>query len=426
MSASLLLLLAVAAAYLAAHVVFDWIARRFLIVSAAEYLVLGVLLGPQVAGVVGQPLLDSLAPVLTLALGWMGAIAGTRFELRRLLLIPAARFRIAFTESALTFAAVAGLEYFAIRWTFASSDGRALAAAVTLGAMAVVSSDVGSAVVSRILGARGAVIEQLELSSAINGLAGIALFGLLLCIQHSPAPAHRPLTATEWAVVSAGLGVIGGGLFHAFVGDTPEPDRFFVALAGGIVLISGAATYLRVSPLFAGFFFGVTLVNTTVRPESLINTLQRVEQPFYYVLLLFGGAAWVPSQRAWIAPVLLFVVMRAASKIGGSRLGARANGALSTLGPDWGRALLGQGRLALAIGLNFLHQDDPPYGNVVFTCAVMSILVTDFLSARLAWAALRSAPHEPVSASEETQVLPGVGASNAVATGAGPVDVPTA
>ena len=48
MSAALILVLVVAVAYLAAHVAFDWIARRFLIVSGAEYLVLGILIGPEV------------------------------------------------------------------------------------------------------------------------------------------------------------------------------------------------------------------------------------------------------------------------------------------------------------------------------------------------------------------------------------------
>ena len=384
MTAPLALLLAVAAAYLAAHVAFDWLARRFLIVSAAEYLVLGILLGPQVSGVLGRPLLDSLAPVVTLALGWIAVIVGMQFELRRLIEIPARRFRIAFSESALTFVIVAGLEYFVLDWGGAGIDPVVLIAAATLGAMAVTSSGVGIAVASRVLGTRGPVVEQLELSSAVNGFTAIAIFGLLLCIHHVPLPTARPLTTTEWAVVSIALGVVGGALFHVFLGDTPETDRLFVALVGGIVLVSGAATYLRLSPLASGVFFGIVLVNTSTAPQRYVEALQRVEQPFYYILLLLGGAAWQPSRRAWLVAVALFVGARALSKIGSSRLVARANDALGELGPNWGRALLGQGRVALAIGVNVLHQDDASYRNLIFTAAVASILLTEFFSARLA------------------------------------------
>lgn len=396
MSPALVLLLAVGAAYLAAHVAFDWVARRFLIVSAAEYLVLGILLGPQVADIVGRPLLDSLAPIVTLALGWIGALVGTQFELRRLLTVPARRFRIGFTESAMTFAMVAGLEFLVVRWTFATSDGPALVAATAMGAMAVASSGVGINVVSKLMGARGAVVEQLELSSAVNNFVAIAAFGLLLCIQHPSIPVDRPLTATEWAVISIGLGVLGGALFHIFLGETPDPDRLFVALAGGVVLVSGSATYLRLSPLLSGFFFGLTLVNTTRRPRALITAMQRVERPFYYLLLLFGGAAWQPSRRAWVAPVIMFIAARAASKIGSSRFAARTNGALPRLGPHWGRALLGQGRLALALGLNVVHLPDVLYQNVIFTAAIASILVTEFFSARLARTAVAAAPEPAV------------------------------
>lgn len=425
MTAPLFLLLAVAAAYLAAHVAFEWLARRFLIVSAAEYLVLGILLGPQLSGVLSKPLLDSLAPVVTLALGWIAAIIGTQFELRRLVNVPARRFRIAFAESAMTFAAVAGLEWFALGTGIFDAGTAEVIAAATLGAMAVTSSNAGVAVVSRVLGARGAVVEQLEISSAVNCFVAIAAFGLVLCFHHKPLPAWRPLTTTEWAVVSVALGVIGGALFHAFIGDTPEPDRLFVALVGGIVLVSGAAAYVRLSPLLSGLFFGIVLVNTTSQPERFAETMHRVEQPFYYVLLVLGGAAWQPSHRAWLLPVALFLAARAAAKIGGSRLAARANGALGELGPHWGRALLGQGRVALAIGVNVLHQDDAPYRNLIFTAAVASILVTEFFSARLVRSVVpredgdvaATAPTE--AAAGETGGEPGEeeGASGAVAGG---------
>ena len=49
MSEGLILVLVVAASYLAARVAFEWLARRYLIVSGAEYLLLGILLGPQVS-----------------------------------------------------------------------------------------------------------------------------------------------------------------------------------------------------------------------------------------------------------------------------------------------------------------------------------------------------------------------------------------
>lgn len=392
MTASLTLLLAVALAYLAARVAFDWLARRFLIVSAAEYLVLGIILGPRVTGLLSTKLLDGLAPVMTLALGWIGASIGTQFRLTRMLSTRARAYRVALAESSMTFVVVGALEYFVVRWSMGSTEQVAVLAAVALGAMAVACNNTGIAVVTELLGTQGSLIEQLEVSSEINAFFAIAVFGLMVCIHHVPVPAARPLTPTEWAVISIGIGVVGGTLFHLFLGETQNEDRLFVSLVGGIVLVSGAASYLRLSPLLAGTFFGIVLVNSTSRPEALLDVLAQVERPFYFILLLFGGAMWAPSTRAWIAPVALFVLARGMAKIGASRLAARANGALPRLGLHWGRALLGQGRLALAIGLSYLRQDDMPFPNLVFTAAVASILFTDVFSARLVRAVIVARP----------------------------------
>src|SRR5688572_13195162 len=99
MSAAMLLVQLVVVAYLAAHAAFDWLARRFLVVSGVEYLGLGILLGPQVSGVLSRDMVDSFAPITTLALGWIGAIVGMQFYLQDLVRIKALQYRIAFFES---------------------------------------------------------------------------------------------------------------------------------------------------------------------------------------------------------------------------------------------------------------------------------------------------------------------------------------
>ena len=61
MSGEFLLVLIVAGAYLAAHWAFEWLGQRYMLVSGAEYLLLGILLGPQVSGVLHASVLDASA-----------------------------------------------------------------------------------------------------------------------------------------------------------------------------------------------------------------------------------------------------------------------------------------------------------------------------------------------------------------------------
>lgn len=389
MSTTIILILVVAGAYMAAHVAFEWLARRFSIISGAEYLLLGILIGPQVTGLMSPDVVGAFGPFITLALGWIGAVVGAQFYLPGLSRIPGVHFRIAFTEAILSLAIVAGAMMGVMLWLFPLSLMEAAVPAVAMAAIATASAPTGIAVIQRKLGRRQPVVQQLEVATAIDALMAITTVGILLSIAYiGPAMDPRTPTATEWAVISIAIGVVGGALFHLFLGHELEIDRLFIALAGAIILASGAAAYLRLSPLFPAMIIGFILVNTSANRDEIKDVLSRVERPLYFVLLIFAGAAWQTGSHSWLLPVLAFLVARTFAKMAGSWLAGAIAGATPALGRGWGRGLLGQGGLAIAIGLSYRIEDDRPFSGIVFTAAVISVLLTDFSSARLARSAL--------------------------------------
>lgn len=382
MSATLSLILIVGAAFLAAHVLFEWLARRFRIVSGAEYLVLGILLGPQVSGFMSTDVVRSFAPFMTLALGWTGAALGMQLYLPRLIQTRAIVYRTALLEASIAFIAVTGVMVAGFSWAFSLTYSQVILPAVTLGAIAVASAS--SALPLFEESDSHPIVEQLETTALIDSVFAILVFGLLLCVVHVNVDVGgRSLTATEWAAIAIGIGVVGGTLFHLFIGAERNPDRLFIALAGAILLGSGAAAYLRLSPLLSSLLIGAILVNTSSNREEIAKLMASVEKPLYFVLLIFAGAAWSPSQQNWIAPVALFIFMRIAAKLGAARLAVRIERRVETLGINWGRALFTQGTLALAIALNYSLNDTQIVPNVVFTAAVVSVLVNDLFGARI-------------------------------------------
>lgn len=389
MSATIVLLLVVVGAYLAAHVAFEWLARRFLIVSGAEYLLLGVLLGPSVSGVIQTDVVGDFAPLMTLALGWIGAVIGAQFVFPALARLPAGLFRTAFIEAILSLALVSVVMGGVLIWIFPLDVKAAVLPAVALGAIATASAPSGIAMVSRRIGRRDRLVQQLEVATAVDAAVAIVAFGFLLSIIHVvPDVTPRAPTATEWVVISLAIGVVGGVLFHLFLGGERHVDRLFIALAGAIILASGAAAYLRLSPLLPTMIIGMILVNTSVNRDEIKEVLGRVERPLYFALLIFAGAAWQPGGREWFLPVILFLGVRILAKIGAAWTAAATTAALPALGPGWGRALLGQGGLAVAIALNYRLSEDALYPNIVFTAGLLSVLITDLISARVADAVL--------------------------------------
>ena len=384
MSVGLTIIIIVVAAYLAAHVLFDWLGRRFLIVSGAEYLLLGILLGPEVSGILNPSVVSQFAPFMTLALGWIGALIGAQFRLAELMRIPGVFYRVALIEATAVFLVTGAASTALIMHFLDAPLYQGSIAGAALGAVATASAPAGIALVARQLGRRGPLVQQLQVTTAIDAVVAIVAFGVLVSVVHIDPAGVRAPTGTEWAVINVGIGIVGGTLFHLFLGDEKDIDRLFIALSGALVLASGAAAYLRLSPLLSTMLIGVVLVNTSSNATAIRHVLTRVERPLYYVLLLFVGAAWSRAPgSAWLLPVVLFLLVRLVAKLASARLAARLQGTLPDVGPDWGRALLGHGGLAVAIAFNYQLLTEMPYRSVVFTAAILSVLLTEFTSARL-------------------------------------------
>ena len=393
MSTGLVLVLVVVAAYLAGRVAFDWLAKRFLIVSGAEYLLLGILLGPQVSGMVDIRMVQSFAPLILLALGWMGAIIGVQLHLPTLVATPGLVFRIAVLETLITLSMVTAVETAVFVLVLGYPLQEALVPAFAMGAVATASAGAGIELSARFLGNRGPIVQLLTTSSTVNAFVAVLALGLLLSVDHDfSAALIRSPTATEWVVITIAIGVVGGILFHLFLGAEKHVDRMFISLAGGVILVSGAAAYLGLSTIMAAMFFGAILVNTSRSHEEISAALTRLDRPLYFVLLIFAGATWTPSTRSWIVPVVVFLIARATFRVGAARLATRVEGLLPMFGERWGFALLGQGGLAIALALNYLYHPGARLPNMVFTAAVASVLLTDLLSARLARSVIESEP----------------------------------
>ena len=423
MNEALFLVAVVAVSYLAAHVVFDRLARRFTIVSGVEYLLLGIVLGPQATGFLSPHVVDSFSPLITLGLGWIGALTGCQLLLRGMVRIPAAIYRVAMAEAAITGVVLWGSTYAVLRWVLAIDPLTGGVTAAGLALLGILSSAAGVRVMSAPAGAGVPLVRQLEVAVALQAVLASAGLALLFALLHpSPGTLPRPLVPTEWMVINIAIGVVGGMLFHVFVGDERNVDRLFVSLAGAIILVSGAAAALRLSPVFAALVFGAILGNTSTSRAELTAALRRVERPFQFVLLLFAGAIWRPSTTyaAWLLPVAAFVVVRAVVRPGSARLAARFNGMLPVLGASWGRGLLGHGGFALVLGLDYLRQGTMPAPNLVFTAVVASVLLTDAFSARL----VRGAMSRSATPAHGVPVFDGAAPADASRVAVPPVDVP--
>jgi hypothetical protein len=400
MQTTLTALAVVAVGYILAYVLFDRLHERYGYVGGAEYVLIGVILGPKVSGLLGASQVEDLTPIVSLAVGWLGMLLGTYFRLPTLALLPSEHVQIAFAEAVATFLAGLAPLLGLFHWVAGYGWAESALQAVTLAAIATLSSPAAiDAFVDRAR-VRSPLLPVLQLTARIDALVSVVGFGLLLAVLHrgDVAPGVRPPTATEWAVINLAIGVAAGVLFHLFLGprlapDTPEgTSRLFVALAGAIVVASGASYYLNLSPLYTNLILGFILANTGRSHRDVTRLLLATERPVYLALLIFAGAAWSPGplELFFIAPA--FVVVRLAARFFGGRVAGVLVAPRALQTPALARGLLAQGGIGVAIALNYTQVWPDLNPRTLLTAALLSILLFELVAGREAARLLNSLP----------------------------------
>lgn len=416
MQTTLVALAVITVGYIFAYLIFDRLRDRYGYVGGAEYVVIGFLLGPRVTGLLDAGQVQDLTPIVSLALGWLGMLLGTYFRIPTMALIEGDHIRVAFAEAVATFgialAALLGLFRYVIEVPW--RDAAVLAG--TLAAVATLSSPVAvDAVVDR-LRVRSRVPPVLQLAARIDALVAVVAFGLVLAIFHQGdvAPGVRPPTATEWAVINVAVGVASGVLFHLFLGPRGHLDegRLFIALAGAIVVASGASYYLNLSPIFTNLVLGVILVNSGGAHRDVARLLLSTERPVYLALLLLAGAAWSPGSADLLFIAPLFVLIRVGARfLGGAIAGGYvAPTRLRTSG--LGRGLLALGGLGVALAVNYGQVYPGLHPRLVLTATLLAVLLFEIVASREASAfilGLERGVEEPEADEGALEPVPGPG-----------------
>jgi hypothetical protein len=218
----------------------------------------------------------------------------------------------------------------------------------------------------------------------------VTAFGLLLAIFHQGQVSLtvRPPTATEWAVINLAVGVSSGVLFHLFLGPRTQPQeaeggsRLFVALAGAIVVASGASYYLNLSPIYTNLVLGFILANSGSAHRDVTRLLLNTERPVYLALLIFAGAAWSPSSPELLFVAPLFVIIRLGARFIGGWVGGALVAPPALRAPWLGRALLAQGGIAVALAVNYTQVRPDLNGDLILTATLVSVLLFDIVASR--------------------------------------------
>ncbi len=377
-----LLVIVIGVAYVLAHNVVERLQRRFLVVSGAEYLLLGFLLGPAFPAIHALDNITGLLPVIALAAGWVGLLRGTDFDFASLQKLDPATWRIVFLHHLLPGIAVGfGSYYFFTEsgWLLTSSRDAALSAAA-LACFAAADSAEPFDLLARRYEISGRLAPLLRNGTRLGDILVILAFGLIFCVFHENAPEAQDYSPSLWAWVTVLLGGGLGLLFSLFLAGDESDNSRFLALIGIIAFASGGAYFLELSPLAVNLSMGFILVNFARGGQLLHTTLESTERPMALVLLIFAGALWQPTP---LVPTLLGLAGFLAARTGAKWLASAIAGWGTSLRKDLFRGLLAHGDVTLAMAVSFRLVYEGEAAKIAYSVVLGSVILNDLLAPRL-------------------------------------------
>ena len=350
---------------------------EILLLTGSEYVLVGLVLGTSVLNLLDAPALLGLYPFMGLGLSWIGMLFGIQWEFRRLVRIPPQVFGIAMVQALVTMAAVAACFYFVFRQVVPGSDQDIFVGALTLAAAASGTAQGGLALAVRNAPASWrARVRLLQNVSHLDDLAGVVIFGLILCLTVPDGG----LPAALWIGISIGLGLVVGMMMVVLTTFRLRAEELLLVVLGGIVFSGGLALCLSLSPLLVNLVAGTVLANLT--QGRALSGIRRVllegERSIYILFLILVGASWKPGS-VWIPVfVLAYLAVRTLGKALGGYVSARAFLPASISLNGLGLGLLSHGGMAVAIvvNLHLVHPSD-------LTDAVISVVLLGMLAGEL-------------------------------------------
>lgn len=353
--------------------------RGRLALSGVEYLIVGVIAGPFVSGLLSDDVLAQLDPIVSVILGLAGFSLGLhlRSHIRGF-----GALQVGVLVAAATAALVGAAVYGLLSTEYAPDElyEHRLWIAMALGAAAPAVSAMAIDLVVARTDSAGSVTELVRAIAASGNFVAVVIAGASLATRRAGLESARVgVTETQWLAATLLLGIACGLLFRIFLGrSSRDDDRLFLASCGVIILTSGLAAALGISPLFTCAAAGATVSFTSRERGALEHVMERLERPALAMLSLFAGAMWRPIYGlVWALPIAYFIVRLIAVRVA-ARFGLLMRPGLAPV-VSIGAALLAQGSVAAAIAINHA-QIYPEEGPLVLATILTPMVLVDVIA----------------------------------------------
>ncbi len=409
------LVLLLALAYIGGHPRVQRLEQKLrisqVITAGFPFVLIGLVSREDGLGILSEPVLDAIRPVLPLGLGWLGFAVGFRFDVRKLEKMPPLAGEAFVATTAVPYLVIVGC---ITALLFAIHDG-APTTSTTLGtatdadssllilrdAFVLAAAGAMTAVgLPRLLERHGAARPDVDRVGRIIQLEELAaLLGILIIgafFRPDEVGTGWQLPSVGWVFVTFGIGTALSGVIYALLGTIKGPVETLIIMLGSICFTAGMASYLRLSPVVVCFIAGAVLQNFPGPWKAQVGAaLARIERPVYLLFLLIAGAVWrVDEWQGWVL-MLAFVAARLLGRIAGVALFARRHPASLSAFERRHLAISPMGALSLAIIVTAQDLYSGPTVPWMVNAVIGGAILTEIIVQVFAFERPRTSPRGP-------------------------------
>ena len=350
------------------HLATGW--TKVILYSGSLNLVIGYIIGPHFFGLLSDAIIGKLYVLVALVLGWAGFLIGLQAKAIELKRFQSTYYLYSGINFILTFVGLFIVIFFMDLIFKFNLD---LPLIILLAILGSVSSPILVGLLKEKLKLRGPMIHLIQFSVALDNMAGVICFGLVMLFVNQFF--YQDVHILAMIFGSFLFSVFMSWLFYKISIMIDNLHQFFLVLIGFVLVIVGVALNLNQSVLLISFIFGVVLTNLPVDTRKLYQSIDNAEKPLYYLMMIFIGAILGNIDIDLLLIIFIMVIFRLAIKYLAGNLARFPLQAIKNHHSRIGLPKIGMGGIALAMSLDFhLSLQNEFSQKILFIVSVMAII----------------------------------------------------
>lgn len=370
----------------------EWLSPKFHMPKVVGYLILGLIIGPEVLGIIPHEFVDNTHIITELSLSIIAVLVGATVKFSSLNGRAKEILYITFFQSFSAFIIVTfGFILMADILNFSSEE--AVLIGLLLGGIATATAPASPLAIVQELHAKGKFTSTFLAVIAADDAIALVIFTLALTaattILEGGAFAWLNITdSLKIIIFSSAIGVVAaliGKVFQKLL--THHKGMQTIATLGLIFIVYSLSEYWHLEPLLSAMIMGVVLSNSSTDFNIVEKEIDNHLTEIIFMLFFIISAMHLNFNAVFALPIAieLYVVSRMVGKIVGSYLGAVLARSSSVVKKYIGIALMPQAGVAIGLALSLQQHEGlesiaPIILNVVIATTFLHELIGPFFT----------------------------------------------